>query len=730
MQIKPLIPFALAVAGFTPLLAQEAKPAELDTGLIDLLELLNTPVVSASKSAEKLSEAPATMIVISKKDIERRGYTQFLEILQDLPGFDIALTQGDTFVKAYTRGYRNTIGDSMLIMIDGKVFNHLWYNTTDSVQVAMPLSNIERVEIVYGPASAMYGANAFMGVINVITSQANTGTMNLNANLYGGSFSQKGVDLSWKQNLGDWGYSLAVRQYKGDLDKTNLDQYEYTNPKFTEGPLGRTIYGNLLNIYGAGATSPWETTAVDARVTAGKFEFGLQFLTLKSGYGMHYAWDNYLPSANSWERPEWAFYAKYSADLTPTLSTTATARYRQSGLSNDSLDWWTGWDSDAQAFYSYPEWWAVKTSSMDFNQDFQWNAARILTFNFGYVLSQEDQQKGYTHGSADGAWIDNSVVTVADAGPKPSTSLSDSLHTSILRRGAYLQGKVKLGERGGSLLAGIRNDWHSAFKEATTVRLGYVGNWGGANLKALYGQAYQEPTPRQLFGGWTGSGSSPTLKPQRSWTAELGAGYTTSRWSVTADLYKIRNKEMILTVPGGAQNVGTMDITALDLHGKAQLFGFLSVWAYMTHNFKAEGTPYTTYLNALNSNDIGDIARDKVFLGATATLTNDMSLTLKGRHIGSRNVVATNPVGEIPSYNTFELYFQYSNLMVRGLSAGLKITNLTNTVYFQPGLRDADAGTTAPSYDVDGNYHGSGGYYNSLLPQPSRGFEVVLRYQF
>jgi outer membrane receptor for ferrienterochelin and colicins len=733
MRLSRFTPVVLGLVAMSPLVAQQAPKNLADQDLQDLMELLNTPVVSASKTAEKLSEAPATIIVVSKRDIERRGYTQFLEILQDLPGFDISVTQGDTFAKAYARGYRNTIGDSMLIMIDGKVFNHLWYNTTDSVEVAMPLSNIERVEVVYGPASAMYGANAFMGVVNVITSQGAQDSTSLNANLSGGSFSQKGVDLTWKQNKASWGYSLTFRRYEGDLDSKNLDRYEYTNPKWTQGPLGQTLYGNLLNIYGSGPSSPWHTTALDARIWAGKLEFGLQYLTLRSGYGLHYTWDNYLPTSSRWERPEWAFYAKYSTDLTPTLSSTATARYRQSGLTSDSLDWWTGWDSGAKAFFSYPEFWSVKTTSLDVNQDFQWNASKSLSFNFGYVLSQEDQQKGYVHGASDGAWINNSVVTSNDAGPRPILSLSDTAHTSILRRGAYFQAKYRLDDNQ-TLLAGMRDDWHSAFKEAVTVRGGYVGNWGGLNVKALYGQAYQEPTPRQLFGGWSGSGSSPTLKPQRSWTSELGVGYTTSRWNLMADLYQIRNSSMILTVPGGAQNAGTMDITGLDLHGKLQFPGVLgkelSIWSYWTHNVKAEGSPYNTHVNALNSNDIGDIAKDKIFLGATASFTSDMSLTLKGRHIGSRQVIATNPVGRISAFNVLEAYFQFSNLFVKGLSAGVKVTNLTDAVYFHPGLRDADAGTTAPYYDGSGNYHGSAGYYNSLLPQPSRGFEAVLRYQF
>src|ERR1700752_3732547 len=138
--------------------------------LVDLSieELMKVEIVTASKTPEKLFDAPATVIVISSDDIKKRGYKDFTEIFSDLPGMDISRPFGDTYMKNYWRGYRNTIGSPYLLMIDGVEFYQLGYIAHEP-SVAIPLSNIEKIEVVYGPASSVYGANAHMGVVNVIT---------------------------------------------------------------------------------------------------------------------------------------------------------------------------------------------------------------------------------------------------------------------------------------------------------------------------------------------------------------------------------------------------------------------------------------------------------------------------------------------------------------------------------------------------------------------------------
>jgi outer membrane receptor protein involved in Fe transport len=136
---------------------------------LTLEELLKIEVISASNISEKLYEVPATMIVLSEQDILERGYYSLSEMFSDLPGMDISRPYGDqTPVFNYWRGFRTAYSQPYIFMIDGMTCNDIFYNQPQIID-NIPVSNIEKVEIVYGPVSAVYGANAFMGVINVIT---------------------------------------------------------------------------------------------------------------------------------------------------------------------------------------------------------------------------------------------------------------------------------------------------------------------------------------------------------------------------------------------------------------------------------------------------------------------------------------------------------------------------------------------------------------------------------
>lgn len=233
MRKKSFVPFALAILGIMPLASQAPKPAPQDANLMDLMELLNTPIVSASKTAEKLSDAPATVIVISRDDIEKRGYTQLSDFLDDLPGMEVIRPYADTHLKNYWRGYRNTIGEPFLVMIDGVVFNHLYFNTADTPLVATPLSNIERIEVVYGPASSVYGANAFMGVINIITMNDRPGDgSSQRVGMTGGSNRRRILDANYFYKNGDFRLSLATRIDNGFVDNTTSENYEFTKNKY------------------------------------------------------------------------------------------------------------------------------------------------------------------------------------------------------------------------------------------------------------------------------------------------------------------------------------------------------------------------------------------------------------------------------------------------------------------------------------------------------------------
>jgi len=192
----------------------------------------STPVVtSVSKSKESLLEAPATVVVITAEEIERRGYLDLAAVLNDLSGFDFSHKAGANYVNIYQRGYRSIETNRTLLLIDGVEDNDL-ASFVPSISRQFSLSMIDRIEVIYGPASTMYGANAFAGVINVITKEpaqvvGEGHRLGHDARLTSGSWSTNALDatVAGQSRNDSIGWSLMARKYESD-DFEHLADYD------------------------------------------------------------------------------------------------------------------------------------------------------------------------------------------------------------------------------------------------------------------------------------------------------------------------------------------------------------------------------------------------------------------------------------------------------------------------------------------------------------------------
>lgn len=143
--------------------------AQDDLGFEDLTleELLSVEVVTASKTAQKSSEAPATIYVVSREQIQSRGYRHLAELLEDIPEIEIQHKAAPEFSNWYTlRGISGN--NKFVVLLNGFRVN----SPTGSphfIGENYPISNALRVEVILGPASALYGADAFGGIVNIIT---------------------------------------------------------------------------------------------------------------------------------------------------------------------------------------------------------------------------------------------------------------------------------------------------------------------------------------------------------------------------------------------------------------------------------------------------------------------------------------------------------------------------------------------------------------------------------
>ncbi len=143
-----------------------AEGAGLEGGLVE--DLYARKVVTASRFGQDPLEAPAAVTLIEREDIQASGATTIPELLATVPGMDVMqLTAGQADVSA--RGFNRRLSNKLLVLVDGRSVYLDSVGTTLWATLPVTMDEIERIEVIRGPGSAIYGADAFAGVVNIIT---------------------------------------------------------------------------------------------------------------------------------------------------------------------------------------------------------------------------------------------------------------------------------------------------------------------------------------------------------------------------------------------------------------------------------------------------------------------------------------------------------------------------------------------------------------------------------
>lgn len=200
----------LSILGATSAMASE-PPANL-----------GATVVSASGFEQKITEAPASISVISNEDLQKKRYNNLAQALGDVEGIDIGQGIGKT--GGLNISFRGMPSEYTLILIDGRRQNPAGnvtpngFNET-STSFMPPMSAIERIEVIRGPMSTLYGSDAMGGVINIITKKVNSE--------WGGSISAD--------------YTLQEHSQYGDTGGTSF----YSSGPLVENLLGLSVRGSF-----------------------------------------------------------------------------------------------------------------------------------------------------------------------------------------------------------------------------------------------------------------------------------------------------------------------------------------------------------------------------------------------------------------------------------------------------------------------------------------------------
>ncbi|MCP4131841.1 MAG: TonB-dependent receptor [bacterium] len=253
IKIFPII-FVCIILLTHPGMAQDA--AEMTE--LEFFKLEDNIVFTATKTKQKLSDAPASMYVITREDIEKYGYTSLEQALARIPEV-FTHFNGHNYSSDFRGFFANNIERRVLYLINGHKINDRFHFGDQYPDIISDLSNVEKIEVIRGPGAALYGNNSVLEVVNIITKKAAetraTKILVEGSNLNTGSYTQKYQVIHNKQYTEDLSIMADIYWFQGAIDyETNTS---WTSPQGSNGRINYSVktdaYFTADNSTGTGA---------------------------------------------------------------------------------------------------------------------------------------------------------------------------------------------------------------------------------------------------------------------------------------------------------------------------------------------------------------------------------------------------------------------------------------------------------------------------------------------
>lgn len=207
-----------------PVAAQDEAQTDLD--LDDLLEI---EIEAATGLPRPLSQAPAVATVITAEEIRAMGARHLDEVLETVPGFHVLFSTTRGLDPVYAvRGVQSASNAQVLILVDGVPITQL-LNGGPILGFRLPTTSIERIEVLRGPGSAIYGADAFAGVVHVITKTADD-ILGTEAGISIGSFGTREAWVAHGSVWKGWDVALSLTGTTTDGDDDRIIQEDLQTP--------------------------------------------------------------------------------------------------------------------------------------------------------------------------------------------------------------------------------------------------------------------------------------------------------------------------------------------------------------------------------------------------------------------------------------------------------------------------------------------------------------------
>jgi outer membrane receptor for ferrienterochelin and colicin len=514
---------ALAIA--VQFMATPAFGQGSSLGDLSLEELMNVSVTTATRTSERARDVPARMEVVTAGQIEQRGYRSLSDVLADLPDFKVERgADQDSPVDVVLQGIRG--GSRMVVLLDGIKISS---PTGEPLPIMgnYPVHAARQIEVVYGPGSALYGADAFSAVINIISKDPSEAA-GLSITQSVGQFGLWNTAASYGVTFGAARLLVAtqvVSDRQPDLPRYYPEDFGGLDAQRT-GTFN-TIFGPVrpsAPVPGAYA-NPLSAHSVQATLHAGGLQLTFFKSQSKAPTSPAYTPDNAVYSDEAFNLNNLlvgaATYTRQFGERTSTTTVTASRHELdpQSGYRNVY--------SNMDKSYKY-----AFGSMIKAEQQVSWKIGQKLTATVGGTAE-------HYFAIPQGADL-NSPVQSHDA---PGTILGTNIPDEFFKVhyenfGGYVQGQYAVTPRL-MLTIGARGDHNTDYGGTLNPRVGLVWQPNTlSSIKVLSGSAFLAPSPFQRYshygsfysvdGGETYASDfwhlpNPDIKPQKKHTTELAA---------------------------------------------------------------------------------------------------------------------------------------------------------------------------------------------------------------
>ncbi|MBD1583229.1 TonB-dependent receptor plug domain-containing protein [Pseudoalteromonas sp. S16_S37] len=550
------------VSTFGVLIALSCR-AQDELFTLTLEELQNVPIAVATKTNVQLKYAPSTVSYFSAEQIKLLGIETLSELFTHIPGFysmynSVEGNQSYLIARGHPQKYANTL----LVLVNGQRLNEDYTGGINYIDRFVSLHNVDKVEVIRGPGSTLYGSNAFHGVINIVTKVENYLELSI------GSFAKKELNGGLVHQFDDLMLGIDIHWYKDNGD--TLD--------------------NVFDRFALQETTSDAHESKQLELLAKYKNFTFRNHYLNSTRDNHYLFRRLRDGTNNVDTKHWLSRLEYETSEQDIWTLNVGMEYSKARRKSLSALELRGTGPFEQSDFLFGE--NFTHDSYRANADYSYQVGDSHRLSVGAEVVRSQVPGGYLRSNYD-IFGDLDFFGEVVELTQPSQRIVQDKKRKI--RMAYGQLESNWNERWRSTI-GLRRDGYNDVEDKTNPRATIIYAPNNAHtFKLIYGEAYRVPSLGDLYDEESGlTVGNNQLKPTTLEALEMVYQYVNQDFTFSTSFYRNKISELIdFRVEGDnvfLGNIADNKAEGLELEWQARIFPNLELKGFITHLFSNKTT--------------------------------------------------------------------------------------------------------------------------------------------